>query len=124
RSSASRTSSRPRSSARANGPGTTPAPAIIPISTSLVPAIPSSTTRQASTSALSWERSTRVSVACDVVLAVLIEPLPGLLTVVPGLDQLLHGGRDVEPVAEAVPQVLGHVEHRVEPEPVRQEERP
>src|SRR3954447_21636453 len=102
----------------------TPAPAIMPMSTSFVPATPSSTTRQASTSALSCERSTSVSVACEVVLAVLIEPLPGLLAVVAGVDQLLHRGRHVEAVAVAVAQVLRHVEHGVEAEHVGQEERP
>ena len=51
-----------RSSARANGRGRMPAPAIIPISVSLVVATPSSTTRQASTSAFSEKRSTSVAV--------------------------------------------------------------
>ena len=48
----------PASSARANGPGRMPAPIIIPISMSLAEATPSSSTRQASTSAFSAKRST------------------------------------------------------------------
>ena len=57
RSSAASTSSSPRKSARANGPGTMPVPIIRPRSISRTPAMPSSSTRQASTSALSVKRS-------------------------------------------------------------------
>src|SRR3989442_4623203 len=113
RSRAVRISSRPCSSARANGPGTLPAPAIIPMSMSLIPAIPSSSTRQASTRVLRPERSTSVSSAGDVVLAVLIEPLPRLLPEIAGFNQLLHRRCDEEPLAVAVAEVLGHVEHGV-----------
>ena len=72
-SSAARTSSSPRKSARANGPGTMPVPIIIPRSMSRTPAMPSSSTRQASTSALSWKRSATRSSICVVVSGVLIE---------------------------------------------------
>ena len=51
------TSSRPVASARANGGGIRPAPAIIPRSRSLVETTPSSTSRHASTSALRLKRS-------------------------------------------------------------------
>src|SRR3954452_3484085 len=122
RSSAASTSSRPCSSARANGPGMMPAPAIMPMSMSLMPATPSSSTRQDSTSAFRPKRSTSVAVADSV--AVLIETLSGLLAEVARLDQLLHLRRDVEPVAERLVQVLGHVQDRVEAQQVAQEERP
>src|SRR3954447_24322169 len=115
------TSSRPCSSARANGPGMMPAPAIMPMSMSLMPATPSSSTRQASTSAFNPKRSTSVPVADSV--AVLIEALSGLLAEVARLDQLLHLRRHVEAVAQRLAQVLGHVQHCVEPEQVAQEER-
>ncbi len=60
-SSLARSSSRPIWSARANGGGMIPAPAIMPRSMSFIDAIPSSSTRQLSTSALSVNRSTRVA---------------------------------------------------------------
>src|SRR5437763_3085185 len=121
-SSAASTSSRPRSSARAKGPGRMPAPIIIPISMSLAEASSSSRTRQDSTSALSVKRSTSVSVAS--LAAVLIEPLPGLLTEVPGVHELLHPLGDVEAVAVALVQVLGNVQHGVQAEQVAQAEGP
>src|SRR4051812_7428511 len=102
-----------------------PAPAIIPMSMSLMPAMPSSRTRQDSTSAFRPKRSTSVSVACDPVLvAVLIETLSRLLPEVPGLDQLLHRRRHEEAVAVALGQVLGHVEEGVQAERVGEEDRP
>src|SRR4051794_12095964 len=122
RSSAASTSSRPCSSARANGPGRMPAPAIMPMSMSLMPAMPSSSTRQDSTSAFRPKRSTRVPVADSV--AVLIETLSGLLAEVARRDQLLHLRRDVEAVAQRLVQVLGHVEDGIQAEQVGQEERP
>src|SRR4051794_29422088 len=121
RSSAASTSSRPCASARANGPGMIPAPAIMPMSMSLMPAMPSSSTRQDSTSAFRPKRSTSVPVADSV--AVLIEALSGLLAEVARLDQLLHLRRHVEAVAQRLVEVLGHVQHGVEPEQVAQEER-
>src|SRR5436190_21526089 len=121
RSSAASTSSSPCSSARANGPGMIPAPAIMPMSMSLMPATPSSSTRQASTSAFRPKRSTSVPVADSV--AVLIEALSGLLAEVARPDQLLHLRRHVEAVAQRLAQVDGHVQDRVEPQQVGQEER-
>src|SRR5436305_4367151 len=122
RSSACSTSSSPCSSARANGPGMMPAPAIIPMSMSLMPATPSSSTRQASTSAFRPKRSTSVPVADSV--AVLIEALSGLLAEVARPDQLLHLRRHVEALAHRLAQVDCHVQNRVEAEQVGEEERP
>src|SRR3954454_12229840 len=122
RSSAARTSSRPCSSARVNGPGRIPAPAIMPISMSLSEAIPSSRTRHDSTSVFSDRRSTSVLVAS--LVAVLIEALSGLRAEVSGLDQFLHLRHDVEAVAERVGQVLRDVQDGVEAEHVSEEERP
>src|SRR5262245_9890816 len=123
RSSASSTTSSPCSSARENGPGRMPAPIIIPISMSLAEATPSSSTRQDSTRVLRPIRSTSEAVTW-LLAAVLIEPLPGLLPEVAGLDQLLHPRRDVEALrAVRVAQVLGYVEDGVEPQQVREEER-
>src|SRR5947209_13842281 len=99
----------------------TPAPAIIPRSISRTEAIPSSNTRQLSTSALRVKRSTRSAVSASV--AVLIEPLPGLDPEVTSRDQLLHPPVDVEPVAQRLLQVLGDVQHGVEAEQVGEEER-
>src|SRR3954454_9305872 len=121
RSSAASTSSRPCPSARANGPGMMPAPAIMPMSMSLMPATPSSSTRQASTSAFRPKRSTSVPVADSV--AVLIEALSGLLAEVARPDQLLHLRRHVEAVAERLVQVLGHVQDGIQAEQVGEEER-
>src|SRR3982750_816352 len=121
RSSAASTSSRPCASARANGPGRMPAPAIMPMSMSLIPAMPSSSTRQDSTSAFRPKRSTSVPVADSV--AVLIEALSGLLTEVARLDQLLHLRRHVEAVAQRLLEVLGHVQDGVEAEQLAEEER-
>src|SRR3954449_5034852 len=116
-------SSRPRSSAAANGPGMIPAPIIMPMSMSLIVATPSSTRRHASTSDLSWKRSTTVSRTCSVSAAVLIEPLSGLLAVVAVVDQFLHAGVDVEAVAVGLDHVLRDVERCVEPGHVGEEER-
>ena len=74
-----------------------PAPIIIPISMSLAEETPSSSTRQDSTRVFSPMRSTIVP--SPEALAVLIEPLPGLLAEVAGLHELLHLLRDVEAVA-------------------------
>src|SRR4051794_39938806 len=123
RSSASSTSSRPRSSARVNGPGSMPAPIIIPTSMSFTAATPSSRTRQDSTKALRPKRSTSVPAAVWSA-AVLIEALSGLGAEVAGIDELLHLRVHHEAlVAVALPQVLGHVEHGVEAEQVGEEER-
>src|SRR3954471_21834442 len=124
RSSCSRIVSRPASSARANGPGRIPAPIIIPTSMSFAEATPSSRTRQDSSRVLRPIRSTMVPSAPPCALAVLIEPLPGLLAEVPGLHQLPHRLRHVEALAVRVVQMLGHVEHGVQPEQVRQVVRP
>src|SRR3954452_16353791 len=99
-----------------------PAPAIMPISMSLSDAMPSSRTRQDSTSVFSDRRSTSVLVAS--LVAVLIEALSGLRAEVPGLDQFLHLRHDVEAVAERVVQVLRDVQDGVEAEHVGEEERP
>src|SRR5918994_1457841 len=88
RSSCSRMVSRPASSARVNGPGRIPAPIIIPISMSLAEATPSSSTRHDSTRVFRPIRSTIVPSA--EALAVLIEPLPGLLAEVLRTHELLH----------------------------------
>src|SRR3954471_4182288 len=124
RSRAASTSSSPCSSARVNGPGRMPAPIIIPVSMSLSDAMPSSSTRHDSTIVLRPSRSTSVPVTSFWSVAVLIEALSGLLPEVPALDQLLHLRHHVEAIAVRVVQVLGHVEDGVEPQQVRQEERP
>src|SRR5215210_3182989 len=113
--------SRPASSARVKGPGRMPAPIIIPISMSLAEETPSSSTRQDSTRVLSPMRSTMVS--SPDALAVLIEPLPGLLAEVARLHQLLHPLRDVEAVSIRAVQVLSRVQGDVEPGQVGEEER-
>src|SRR3954454_8341797 len=113
-------SSSPRSSAAANGPGMIPAPIIMPMSMSLIVATPSSTRRHASTSDLSWKRSTAVS-RTSVSAAVLIETLSGLLAEVAVFDELLHRRVDVEAVAVGVDHVLRDVEGRVEARHVGQE---
>src|SRR3954468_21032742 len=109
---AASTSSRPRKSARANGPGIIPVPIIIPRSMSRTPAMPSSSTRHASTIALSWKRSATLGSICW--SAVLIEALPGLRAELAGLDLLLHPAVDVHAVAVGVAHVAGHLDHRVE----------
>src|SRR4051794_39794353 len=76
-----------------------PVPIISPRSMSRTPAMPSSSTRQASTSALSWKRSAIRSSICSVVSGVLIEALPGLGAELAGLQLGLHALVDVEPVA-------------------------
>src|SRR3954466_10122750 len=115
--------SSPASSAREKGPGRMPPPIIIPISMSLAEATPSSSTRQDSTRVFRPIRSTSVSVTSAGSVPVLIEPLPGLLAELSGLDELLHLRRHVEALAIALLEVLGDVQHRVEPEQVGQEER-
>src|SRR5437764_1354533 len=99
----------------------TPAPAIIPRSMSFIDAMPSSSSRQLSTSAFSVNRST--SAAASMSAAVLIKPLSRLGSELPSRDPLLHPLVDVEPVAVGLLQVLGNVQHRVEPQQVGQEER-
>src|SRR4051794_37356067 len=94
-------------SARANGPGTMPVPIIIPRSTSRIPAMPSSTTRQASTKAFSWKRSASLS-------SMLIEPLPALGAEVALVDQRLHALVDVEAVTVGVAHVARDLQDRVE----------
>src|SRR4051794_12711182 len=79
-----------------------PVPIISPRSMSRTPAMPSSRTRQASTSALSWKRSAIRSFICPArpaVSGVLIEALPGLGAEVAGLQLGLHALVHVEPVA-------------------------
>src|SRR6478609_4463397 len=117
-------SSSPWSSARANGPGNMPNPVIIARSMSRIVATPSSRTRQDSTNAFRPKRSTSVAASVVVSAAVLIEPLPGLLAEVAGGHQLLHALVHVEPLAVGVTQVLGDLEHGVQPEHVGEEERP
>src|SRR5581483_5422155 len=113
-----------------NGGGMIPAPAIMPRSMSLSAATPSSSTRQLSTSALSVKRSTSACASISgapsaapsrVSAAVLIEPLPGLLAEVAGGDQRLHLLVNEEPIAVGLVQVLGDVEHGVQPEQVGEE---
>src|SRR5947207_3359896 len=118
--------SSPASSARASGPGRIPAPIISPRSTSLVVATPSSTNDTASANALSWKRSTTVisAVAASISAPVCVVALAGLLPELAGLHQLPHQRVDVEAVAVAGLQMLGDVEHRVQPEQVGQEEGP
>src|SRR5262245_27628437 len=96
-----------------------PAPAIIPRSISRSEATPSSSTRQLSTSALSVNRSTMSWVSVSA--AVLIEALPGLGAQVAGRDQLLHPPVHEEALAVGLLQMLGDVQHRVEPEQVGEE---
>src|SRR4051795_1819701 len=125
RSSAARTSSSPRASARANGPGTMPTPSMSPRSISRTPAMPSSSTRQASTKAFSPYRSTiRSSSPGSAVSAVLIEPLPGLRPEVAAVHELLHPAVHVEPVAVGLLHVLRDLEGGVEPRHVHHLERP
>src|SRR6188472_2988464 len=87
---------------------------------SLAEATPSSSTRHASTSALSVNRSTSASALVSV--PVLIEAPAGLGAEIPGGHQRSHLGMDVEALAVALGQVLGDVHHGVEPEHVGQEE--
>src|ERR1700722_8499514 len=98
-----------------------PAPAIIPRSMSFIDAIPSSSTRQLSTSAFSVKRST--SAAASMSVPVLIEALSSLGAEVAGGDQLLHLLVDEEPIAVRLPEVLGDVQHGVESEQIGEEER-
>src|SRR5205823_6783642 len=113
--------------------GRMPAPIIMPISMSLRLATPSSRTRQASANAFREKRSTTLpaafrdacAVACSISLTpVVVEALAGLLSEVPRRHQLLHLGRDVEPIAVGLLQVLGDVQDGVEPEQVAQVEGP
>src|SRR5205085_6012799 len=94
----------------------------MPRSISRIDAIPSSSTRQLSTSALSVNRSTR-SVAV-VSAAVVIEAFSGLGAELAAGHELLEPAVDMEALAIAVPQVLGHVHDGVEPEQVGEKERP
>src|SRR5690349_5324298 len=98
------------------------APAISPRSMSFIDATPSSSSRQPSMKALSAKRSS--SSAARGSAAVLIEPPAGLDAELSGVDQLTHPAMDVEAVAVALVQVLGHVHDRVDPEQICDEERP
>src|SRR5687767_9837856 len=100
-----------------------PVPIIIPRSTSRTPAMPSSTTRQASTSALSWKRSATCSSMCSAASGVLIEAPPRLGAEVAALDQLLHPAMDVEAVAVGLLHVARDLDHGVEPRHVGDPER-
>src|SRR4051794_15939237 len=115
-SSAESTSSRPRKSARANGPGIIPVPIIIPRSMSRTPAMPSSSTRQDSTKALSWKRSASASstAGAECVSGVLIEAPSALLAELALLHELLHAAMDVEAVAVGVAHVAGDLQRRVQ----------
>src|SRR4051794_27272667 len=121
-SSAESTSSRPRKSARANGPGIIPVPIIIPRSMSRTPAMPSSSTRQASTIALSEKRSATLGSICW--SAVLIEALPGLGTQLARFELLLHPAMHVHAVAVGLAHVARHLDHRVQARHVGHAERP
>src|SRR5438270_3824681 len=93
----------------------------MPRSMSFIDAMPSSSTRQLSTSAFSVKRSIRAWVSISV--PVLIEALSGLGPEVLFRHQLLHALVDVEAVAVGLLEVLGHVQDGVEPEQVGEEER-
>src|SRR4051812_6288168 len=120
---AASTSSSPRRSARANGPGTMPVPSIIPMSMSRTPATPSSSTMQASAKAF-WPTRSASCGSTTASAPVCIEPLPALAPEVAAVDELLHQAVDMEAVAVGVPQVPGDLQRRVEPGHVRQPERP
>src|ERR1700759_2378447 len=111
-SSAARTSSRPRKSARANGPGTMPVPSIMPMSMSRTPATPSSSTRHASTNAFSVKRSAMAGSTFP--SGVVIEALPALGAEVALRDQLLHRLMHVEAVAVGVVEVARDLNRRVQ----------
>src|SRR5947199_10433610 len=98
-----------------------PAPAIIPRSMSFIEAMPSSSTRQHSSSALSVKRSTRA--ALSIAAAVLIEPLPGLGSQVALCNQLLHSGVNDKALAVGIGKVLRHMQHGVQAKQVGEEER-
>src|SRR4051812_37787870 len=123
-SSADNTSSSPRKSARANGPGIMPVPIIIPRSMSRTPAMPSSRTRQDSTNALSWKRSASASSTAGAASGVLIEALSALLAEVALVDELLHALVDVEAVAVGIPHVARDLQRGVQARHVGEEERP
>src|SRR5689334_7223059 len=89
-----------------------PVPIIIPRSMSRTPATPSSSTRHASTIALSWKRSATLGSICW--SAVLIEALPGLRAELPGLDHLLHPAVDVHAIAVGLAHVARHLDDRVQ----------
>src|SRR4051794_39960431 len=99
-----------------------PAPSIRPMSMSRTPATPSSSTRQASTNAFSWNRST-IRSSTAVRSGVLIEALPGLGAQRALLDQILHPAVDVEAVPVGLAQVVGHLHRRVQAGHVRHPER-
>src|SRR3954470_18865572 len=99
-----------------------PAPSAIARSMSRTPAMPSSSTMQASAKAFRPTRSaSRGSTAVSV--PVLIEAPPRLAPEVAPRDELLHAAVDVEAVAVGLAQVAGECERRVEPGQVRQPER-
>src|SRR4051794_39837225 len=91
-----------------------PVPIISPRSMSRTPAMPSSSTRQASTSALSWKRSAIRSSICAAVSGVLIEPLPGLRAELAALELLLHAAMHVEAVAVGLAHVARDLHDRVQ----------
>src|SRR4051794_12179973 len=101
-----------------------PVPIISPRSMSRTPAMPSSSTRQASTSALSWKRSAIRSSICALVSGVLIEALSGLGAEVAGLELLLHAAVHVEAVAVGLAHVAGDLHDGVQARHVGDPERP
>src|SRR4051794_15704217 len=92
-----------------------PVPIISPRSISRMPAMPSSRTRHASTSALSVKRSAMRSSSRLPGSVVLIEPFAALGTELTARDALLHATVDVEAVAVGVAHVARHGDHGVEP---------
>src|SRR4051812_30032724 len=100
-----------------------PAPSISPMSMSRTPAMPSSSTRQASTNAFSWKRSASRS-STAVRSGVLIEALSALGAERAPLDPLLHALMDVEAVAVGVTQVARHLQRGVQAAHVGHPERP
>src|ERR1700732_5405192 len=123
RPSLSNAASSPSWSARANGGGMRPAPSIIPRSTSRIWARPSSTIKQLSTSAFSEKRSTS-SAALVCGSAVLIEALPRLDAQLAARHVRPHPLVHVEAIAEALLEVLDHVQHAVQPQQISQDKRP
>src|SRR5690349_542093 len=97
------------------------APAISPRSMSFIDATPSSSSRQLSMNALSVKRSSSSAARGSAV--VLIEPLAGLGSQFAGVDQRTHPAVDVEAVAVAFLEVLGHVHDRVDSKQIGNEER-
>ena len=108
--------------------GSMPAPAIIPRSISRVVADALLEEQARLDERLQGEQLRqvlgRVGVAGDLRLAVLVEAVAaGLGAELALVDQLLHPLVDVEAVPVGLPQVLGHVDDRVEAEEVAEDER-